>query len=775
MQELFFAFTQRLAVSLVACSDSGGGSTTAGLDDGSSGGGGNPPATAGGTAPEGAATGGGASEGGTSSSGGAETNAPRVAHGLSERPALADFALSLEGGGDGGYRLVPVYPELGRFSEALHAAPVPGQDRIAVIERFGEFKVFDDDPAVSETETVLDLSPKVNSSSAEQGLLGFAFDPRFTENRFVYFLYTAGEEPSRSVVSRALWDAATDRIDPNSERALLQITQPFKNHNGGALQFGPDAHLYVSLGDGGDGGDPRNYAQDLSVLLGKVLRIDVHPADPNEAYDIPPDNPFVGVEGARPEIYALGFRNPYRFTFDRQSGELWVGDVGQNELEEISIVESGGNYGWRVYEGTALYNDSTNTLPESAFAPPVHEYGHDEGLAVIGGYVYRGNALESLFGRYLFADFTSGTVWALERDGERYVDEAIATIEQPTGFVESRDGEVMVISRYDGLFRFEPVVAANARVPAKLSETGLFTDTGSLTPSEGLIAYRPAHPFWSDGTHKRRWLGIPDGERIGFSADDWTFPLGSVSVKHFEIERIEGDPDSRRRLETRVLLHTREGWRGYSYHWDDDQLDATLANERRTEALSVRLSSGEVREQLYEYPSRADCMACHTRVEGFLLGPKTAQFNADFAYPDGVANQLATFEHVSLFDREVDDVGGYDAFAPLDDDTRGVEARARAYLDVNCSSCHQPGGPAPTAMDLRADTPVEAMNVVGVAPNAGDLGIAGARIVASGDKSASVLWQRLRRTDEARMPPLSTHVVDEAGVELIGRWIDEGP
>jgi|GEM_PF-1407911 len=691
--------------------------------------------------------------------------------GLDERPSLATFDIPLDDVADGGYRLVEVYPDLPIFLEMVGAVPFPGEDRVLAVEQAGRLKVFDDDPGVTQTTTVLDMTARVAFSS-EQGLLGFTFDPDFADNDYVYLYYTR-PDPLRSVITRMVWDRANDRPDTGSERVLLQVDQPYKGHNGGALEFGPDGYLYLSLGDGGDGGDPRNSAQDLSRLLGKIIRIDVHPDDPNRPYAIPEDNPFVDVAGARPEIWALGFRNPYRFTFDSQTGELWFGDVGQSTLEEVGVAKRGENHGWRVFEGTSRYNDQLNTLPDSAFTPPVHTYGHDEGIAVIGGYVYRGERVASLFGRYLFADFGSGSIWSLGRDGSTVDVDRIGRVDAPTGFARSRSGDVMVISRYEGLFRFEPV-SREATVPIKLSRTGLFDDVASLDPIDGLIEYRPAHPFWSDGVGKRRWLGVPDDRKIGFSDDDWTFPVGSVSVKHFYLDTVEGDARSRRRLETRVLVHTRAGWRGYSYHWDDDQRDATLANERREETLRVRLRSGETRSQRYVYPSRGDCAACHTPAAAYLLGPKTAQLNVDFDYPDGPANQVETFEHIGLFDRDTGGIRGLDAYAPVEDVGTDVAARARAYLDVNCSSCHQPGGPAPTDIDLRSTVSVPAMKVSGVAPSKGDLGITDARIVAPGNRAASVLWERLRRLDDSRMPPLSTHVVDAAAVQLIGEWIDGG-
>ena len=342
------------------------------------------------------------------------------------------------------------------------------------------------------------------------------------------------------------------------------------------LAFGPDGYLYIAMGDGGSGGDPLNSGQDMTTLLGKMLRIDVHPSDPNDAYDIPVDNPFVGNANVLDEIYASGLRNPFRFSFDRQTGDLWLGDVGQGQLEEIDLITAGSNYGWRVFEGTQPFDDSQNTLPISAFTPPVFEYGRSEGVAVIGGYVYRGNQLATLFGRYLYTDFGSGTVWALAWDGNQVTaNDVIASASSPTSFGETNDGEVLIVSRNAGLFSLAEAGGGGGQIPALLSQTGLFSDLDNLLPASGLIEYIPNLPFWSDGAGKRRWVGIPDNQVVDFSADDWTFPVGTITVKHFEIELTEGDPSSTKRLETRVFVNTSDqGWQGFTYRWNAGGTDA---------------------------------------------------------------------------------------------------------------------------------------------------------------------------------------------------------
>lgn len=307
--------------------------------------------------------------------------------------------------------IVNAFPNLS-FSRPLDLqSPNDDTNRIFVVEQRGTIKVFENDTDVADATTFLDISGSI-ASSDELGLLGLAFHPNFEENGFFYICYTPSS--SLSVVSRfKAMDNNPNMADPNSETLLLQIPQPYTNHNGGQLGFGPDGLLYIASGDGGSGGDPDGNAQNLENLLGAILRIDVDNTDTNLNYAVPNDNPFVATQNARPEIYAYGLRNPWRFSFDTQNGNLWSGDVGQGEKEEINIIEKGGNYGWNILEGTSCYNaqdcDSAGTIA------PIFEYGHgNNDRSVTGGYVYRGSLNPSLNGYYIYGDFISGRIWALD-------------------------------------------------------------------------------------------------------------------------------------------------------------------------------------------------------------------------------------------------------------------------------------------------------------------------------------------------------------------------
>ncbi len=288
-----------------------------------------------------------------------------------------------------------------------------GTIRLFVVEQPGVIRVFNNSAKVASSNIFLDISARV-VFAGEQGLLGLAFHPNYAANGYFYVDYVANN-PLRTVIARySVSTSDSNQAQNNSEFVLLEIGQPFSNHKGGQLAFGPDGYLYVGMGDGGSEGDPLGNGQNKSTLLGKILRIDVNSPSAGRNYTIPSDNPFVGnTADYREEIYAYGFRNPWRFSFDKVTGRFWVGDVGQDREEEIDIVEKGKNYGWNIMEGTLPYADGNQT----GLVLPVWEYGHDQGNAVIGGYVYRGSTATALIGSYVYGDYGTGKIWALTLNG----------------------------------------------------------------------------------------------------------------------------------------------------------------------------------------------------------------------------------------------------------------------------------------------------------------------------------------------------------------------
>ena len=332
--------------------------------------------------------------------------------------------------------------------------PSAGDDRLFITEQSGRILTFADDQDVAEAHVFLDIRDRVNDSGSEEGLLGIAFNPQYDENGYFYVYYSASG-PRRSVVSRFALGADGQTADPDSELVIMEIEQPYANHNGGQLAFGPDGFLYIGLGDGGAAGDPMGHGRNTRTLLGSILRIDVSGSTPEIPYTIPRDNPLLDDPDARPEIWAYGLRNPWRFSFDRETGQLWTGDVGQNSLEEVDSVEGGGDYGWKTLEGTQCFSpriscDATDTIP------PVWEYPTGvEGCSVIGGYVYWGERVPSLYGAYVFGDYCSGKIWAIRYDGKEVTDHLLLadTDLRIASFGQDQNGSLYILSQNSSIYR----------------------------------------------------------------------------------------------------------------------------------------------------------------------------------------------------------------------------------------------------------------------------------------------------------------------------------
>ena len=361
---------------------------------------------------------------------------PAIVPETTRRPRLSGFAWTLigllaavvvAGAGPLTGRLENAYPKLRPFRYPVwfgHAGD--GSGRVFVLEKHGLIHVFRHDSEVAATQVCLDLTDVVYEGHQEEGLLGLAFDPAFKTNGHAYVHYSVRPDPRGprlARLARFTLDANDpDRLRRESELVLLEQPRPWGNHTGGCVTFGPDGFLYFSLGDGGSAGDPNDSGQSLANLLGKICRIDVRGAKPGAPYAVPPDNPFVGRPGARPEIWAYGLRNAWRFSFDPATGDCWAGDVGQNRQEEIDLVVRGGNYGWRAFEGDLDFDPRKATeAARRSMVFPVLTYGRDQGQSVTGGFVYRGTRQPLLQGRYLYADYGSTFLWALDwdRDAKR--------------------------------------------------------------------------------------------------------------------------------------------------------------------------------------------------------------------------------------------------------------------------------------------------------------------------------------------------------------------
>ncbi len=657
-----------------------------------------------------------------------------------------------------GLRLEEVYPRLPNPNTVILLSS-PVDERWLMVEKDGFVYSFDaSDPDARSVDLVIDISDRALPDTGETGLLGMAFHPEFPEDPRAFLFYTNlvdGEYESYLSEFTSPDEGLT--FDPDSERNILTITgHATHNHKGGTVLFGPDGYLYAGLGDGGD---PWS-SQDPHSLLGSLIRIDIDAGDP---YAIPPDNPFAdGVDGA-PEVFAYGFRNPWRWSFDRLTGDIWLTDVGHTLWEEINVVERAGNYGWPIFEGPDC--QATSRCDDPGLIAPIHAYPHDEtgGFVIVGGFVYRGSELPELQGRFIFAD-GSDRVWALFFDDDGQPSPVLLVdggLDGPIlrSLFEDDDGEIY-LTKPRLLWQFVPDERlAEEPFPELLSDTGCFASEDARIPGEGLIPYGVNNAFWTDGAAKSRWLAIPDGTRVEQMDDgDFAFPPGTVLVKEFRL--------GARRVETRLFARHDDGkWAGYSYAWNEAQTDAELVD-----TFGEQL---DVDGQPYTIPSRNQCLTCHTSAAGRSLGLEHLQQNGDFTYPGTgrTANQLDTFELIGLFRSQLPDATeNLPSLPAIDAASASFDERARAYLHSNCSSCHRPGGTGRGPGDLRFQ-PLADMNICDVRPRVGDFGIPDPRLLAPGEPERSVLSARLQALGPGAMPPIGKNLVDIEAAAVLDEFI----
>lgn len=590
------------------------------------------------------------------------------------------------------FTIEPAFPKAA-LRHVIYVCPQPESDRLLFIaDSYGVLpsrvrRIPDrPDATADDIETLLDDSTATYTNVVHYSI---AFHPRFEENGLLYVGCNSGprkdaateeekQGPRRTRVLRYRMDPAPPwRLDPKSETEILSWVSD--GHNGGAVAFGNDGLLYVTSGDGSTDSDAWLTGQDLTRLNAKVLRIDVDHPDPGREYSVPKDNPFVGREGIRPETWAYGLRNPWRLDIDRATGDVWVGNNGQDVTEQVYLIERGANYGWSAHEGSRPFVPARLAGP-SPFTPPTCEHDHSEARSLTGGIVCRDMRIADLEGEYVYGDHVTGRIWSVPHDDAdaskpRLLADTRLMI---TSFARSRAGDLLVtdffVGTEGGIYRIvpRPPQAATAGFPRRLSETGLFASVPRHELATGAIPYDVNVPQWADGAEAVRFFVLPETMRQrqpqGHVADvparirvepsqGWKLPDSSVVVQSLAFPGEPGDPGSRRWLETRILLQNEGDWAGYTYRWRDDQQDADLVAAEGAEA-EIALADG--RTQRWRFPSRAECMVCHSQAANMLLGLSTVQFNRDFDYHAALGgsattdNQVRTLEHLGLLEMDVD-------------------------------------------------------------------------------------------------------------------------
>ncbi|HCP13644.1 MAG TPA: hypothetical protein DIT89_15025 [Planctomycetaceae bacterium] len=674
------------------------------------------------------------------------------------------------------FRAVRAYSQLKLFKPVFLRAE-PGTDRLIFVDHAGDWA---EPGGLRACRDAADVTESTALLALDRMIYGFCFHPLYQQNGQI-FLLTNGPtkaENKQNRISRFTVQRDGERqIIPDSELVILEWDS--NGHNGGDLAFGPDGFLYCPTGDGTSDSDPLATGQGVNDLLAVMLRLDVDHPTADRPYSIPPDNPYVGVAGAREEIWAYGFRNPWRMAYDWQSNQLWVGQNGQDLWEQVYLVRKGENYGWSVQEGSHPFYPLRPRGSE-AITSPAAEHHHSEFRSLTGGIVYRGQALAGLDGSFVYGDYSTGRIWIVRHDGQRVVqnEEIADTTLQITGFAQNHAGDLLVVDHGGGFYRLEPAPAEQqADFPRRLSETGLFSDVAKHQMAAGVLPYSVNSQLWSDGAWKQRWLAVPDQEQIEYTSNrGWTFPNGSVLVKSFALERSAGQPASRHWVETRIMIRHQNEWAGYSYRWNEQQTDAELVERSGRDeqfVISDQSANGGQRLQNWHYPSRAECMVCHSRAANYVLGLCELQVNRQQDYGESSGNQLQTLSDLGYFTKPLPKpVEQLSRLVDPLDEQQDLALRARSYLHANCAGCHVEAGGGNSQFSAEFTATIEQQKLIGARPVHSTFDLPDSALVKPGHPESSVLLHRVATRGPGQMPPLASSVRDERGMLLLKQWIN---
>jgi len=686
-----------------------------------------------------------------------------------------------------------------RFSEALELSAVRGTGRLLVVERKG--KVFTVDPRGGKDEKPVEAIDLKKLQPDLENAFGIALHPKYRENRQIFICYALkpGRKEGTHLSRFTLSSLEPLRIDPASEEILL--TWLSGEHNGACIQFGPDGYLYVSTGDGALPSPPDILVtgQDTSDLLSSILRIDIDHRDPPLAYRIPPDNPWAdgkapsapgaaGTAGGltRPEIWAFGLRNPFKMSFDPANGNLWCGDVGWELWEMIHLIERGGNYGWSAYEASQPIVVS-RASPLAPITPPIVAHPHSEAASITGGYVYRGKQFPELVNAYIYGDWATGKIWALWYDGKQIVrhEEIADTPHNIVTFGQDDDGELYYLqyaspTSIHRLVR-NPQVGQPSSFPRKLSETGVFADVATLAPAPGVYPFSITSPQWEDGASvDSRLIALradsklsttvvvyPDPKSALPRADYSTrWPAGAVLVRTITLGDLAlTEPEKAKRIETQLLHYDGQAWNAYCYRWNEAGTDADLVPAAGAETvLRVRADpqalGQESREYRWRFHSRAECLRCHNTWNNGALAFNAAQMRA---VPGKQAHEIVALGLVNSNFLEQTRVG-------VEPQT-GSNGSARSVFHANCAHCHRSDAGGAVAVYLNTELLTAQMNVVGVTPSQGGLGLKSPKLIDPGDPWNSVIAVRMAKSGTGHMPIIGAHETDIVGLKTIEDWI----
>ena len=699
------------------------------------------------------------------------------------------------------FKTVNAFPHL-KFDQPTVLTSAPGSDRLFLATRPGQIYSFKDDPEIPQADLFLDLTQELNplpeGVNGVGSLYGLTFHPEYPRVPEVFICYTVRANKRQlpdfegTRVSRfPVIQSDPPRVDASREEIV--ITWLEGGHNGGCLKFGPDGYLYISSGDGAPPNppDPLKSGQDVSTLLSAILRIDVNSREETRAYTVPSDNPFVALKNARPEIWSYGYRNPWKMSFDRETGDLWVGDVGWELWEMVYRVTKGSNYGWSITEGPqpVLPDDPHGPTP---ILPPALALPHSQSSSVTGGFVYRGTQFPELVGLYIFGDYDTRGLWGAKFDNGQFVSMETLTPQEHrvVGFAEKNNGELLVLDYDDGsISKFVRNERQDDMVPfpTRLSETGLFADTAKQIPTAGVYPFQINTAMWMDGAKASRYIALPAESSVTWypkkqkfpwwdAQAKFHFPEHAVLAKTITLETTEGP----RHVETQILHYDGRFWLAYTYRWNDSQTDATLVpNEGDTSFFSIedKFAPEGKSELRWTFHGRNQCLRCHNRWNEYGLAFSLPQLNLS---NQTVGDQLEWLQGMRLITK-AKEAGGMpvewpaDAvgqpLARFDGPVDNLDHHARSYLQVNCAHCHQMHAGGTTTMALNFELPMSKMQLVNAAPMQGDFGIPAAKLMVPGDPFRSILYYRMARTGSGHMPHIGAELVDTQGLNLIKQWI----